>query len=656
MAELTGRTLAHYAVGARLGQGGMGVVYKARDLRLERNVAIKVLRDDARAHPHRLERFSAEARAAGALNHPGILTVYEFGEHAGQPFIVTELLEGHSFRALLENGPLPLNSALGLVTDAAEALGAAHARGITHRDLKPENLFVTTEGRVKLLDFGLAKLREPDEAWEERTTTASLHTRPGALLGSVAYMAPEQARGEEADARSDVFALGVVLFELLTARHPFRRKSSSESIAALLRDSAPPLESVLEGCSPVLANLVARCLSVEAKERFASGRELAAALRALGKDSASPFGAFSRRRWVAAVVVSLALVALCLAIAGIWPPRLSARPDPRAVETTMQGRAFEERATRLAYLTARSRFLTALEIAPDYAPAHAALARLFATAGALDALDAREARRMSFEHARRALELDETLPDSHVALGAASAFAWRWKEAEQSFRRALALDPGSALAHSDLAQLLALTGRIEEAVLEAEAAVLIRPHSVRDRTRLGWVHYVGQRHDEAERHLRAALSRHPGDPLASLRRASALTLLDRNEEALASLERADELEERAQALAATVLARAGRIDEAREELASLTRPRTDGRRTPHALLALAHVALDENDLALSRLERAFAVEDPWLAHVLVDPLLGLLRNAPELEELTRRVARGAPPPEDQRQLNPTVNR
>jgi serine/threonine protein kinase/tetratricopeptide (TPR) repeat protein len=280
MSVAPGTRLGPYEVVALLGAGGMGEVYQARDTRLGRDVAIKVLPAEFAADPDRLRRFEQEARAVAALNHPNILAIHDIGTHEGAPYIVTELLEGETLRHRLSGERLPWRRAVEIGAGVADGLAAAHARHLIHRDLKPENLFVTTDGHVKILDFGLVKLvRSPQEAAVAPTVADT--TEPGMIMGTVGYMSPEQVRGEPADARSDIFALGCVLYELLTSRRAFARATSAETLAAILSEPVPEPSSVATELFPELGGLVTRCLAKMQGERFQSASDLAYALRAV---------------------------------------------------------------------------------------------------------------------------------------------------------------------------------------------------------------------------------------------------------------------------------------------------------------------------------------------------------------------------------------
>lgn len=281
-----GTRIGSYEILSAIGAGGMGEVYRARDTRLERDVAIKVLPEKFAENRDALARFEREAKAVASLAHPNILSIYDFGEFDGVPYAVMELLEGQTLREQLHEGPLPPRKAATLAQQIADGLGAAHDRGIVHRDLKPENIFVTTDGRAKVLDFGLAADQGPvtDETLATLGTTL---TDPGTVLGTVGYMAPEQVRGEKVDHRSDIFAFGCVLYEMLGGNRAFRRDTPAETMTAVLREEPDPLESVSGTISPALDRVVRRCLEKNPEERFQSTRDLAFAIDNSLSDSAA---------------------------------------------------------------------------------------------------------------------------------------------------------------------------------------------------------------------------------------------------------------------------------------------------------------------------------------------------------------------------------
>jgi serine/threonine protein kinase len=266
----SGSRLGPYAIDSLIAAGGMGAVYRARDTRLDRPVALKVL-SPVTADAGRLARFAQEARTTALLNHPNIVAVYDVGSDGGMPYVVSELLRGATLRARLHSGVLPVWVAVDYAKEIAHGLVAAHDLGIVHRDLKPENVFVTTDGRVKILDFGLAKCR--NETLGLPTLGSSESTQPGTILGTVGYMSPEQVRGAATDARADIFSLGVILHEMLAGSAPFVRESAIETLYAILREDAPPLPH-RDGVSPELEQIVRHCLEKMPAARFQSARDL----------------------------------------------------------------------------------------------------------------------------------------------------------------------------------------------------------------------------------------------------------------------------------------------------------------------------------------------------------------------------------------------
>jgi eukaryotic-like serine/threonine-protein kinase len=286
---MVSRSISHYRIIKKLGAGGMGEVYQAQDARLERYVAIKVLPASFANDADRLSRFEQEARATSALNHPNILTVHDIGTHEGTPYIVAELLEGEELREQLNQGALPVRRCLNYAQQIAAGLAAAHERGIVHRDLKPENLFVTKDGRVKILDFGLAKLKPAklrDDGSSEVVTAKAL-TDPGTVMGTAGYMSPEQVRGQAVDHRSDIFALGAILYEMLSGKRAFEGESGVETMSAILREDPAPLSQTNQNFNPALEHVVRHCLEKSPDERFQSARDLAFDLEMLSGASGS---------------------------------------------------------------------------------------------------------------------------------------------------------------------------------------------------------------------------------------------------------------------------------------------------------------------------------------------------------------------------------
>ena len=282
MALAAGTKLGPYEVIAPLGAGGMGEVYRARDMRLGRDVAIKVLPSSYSDDKERLHRFEQEACAAGALNHPNILSIYDVGTHDGSPYVVSELLDGDTLRERLNGSVLPTRKAVDYARQIAHGLAAAHEKGILHRDLKPENLFLTRDERLKILDFGLAKLTgAADAQMQTEIPTRRVDTNPGVVMGTVGYMSPEQLRGQTADHRSDIFSFGAIFYEMLSGRRAFQGGSAAETMSAILKEEPPDLSETNKNLAPALERVVHRCLEKNREARFHSASDLAFALEAL---------------------------------------------------------------------------------------------------------------------------------------------------------------------------------------------------------------------------------------------------------------------------------------------------------------------------------------------------------------------------------------
>ncbi len=453
-----GLRIGPYRLLEQIGEGGMGVVWKARDTALDRDVAIKFLPAAFARDPERGARFQREAKAVAALSHPGILAIYGFGEHEGSAYAVTELLEGQTLRAALAEGPLAPARVTEFARQIARALASAHDRGIIHRDLKPENVFLTRDGHVKILDFGLAAYVDPAGALgapadASLSPTRTSLTTPGTVLGTIDYLSPEQVRGVAADARSDIFSFGSVLFEMLTGRRPFRRDTPAETMTAILREE-PPATS---GLSPGLAGIVRRCLGKSPGERFASARDLAAAL-----DATADAPQHARRpRALPAVVVTVAVVA---AIAGLvaWKGRtLLERGGPPAADHPASlssiGEAPSPNAEANEYFEKGLLFLRAQ-------------------------LDVPRARKML----DRAIELDPTFGSARAMRALTNVIAIHEGSAndgglvyasERDIRDILASQPGLGSAHATLGATLLYLNRKEPARQELELSLQLNPQS-----------------------------------------------------------------------------------------------------------------------------------------------------------------------------------
>ncbi len=495
---MIGRTIGVYRVVSQLGQGGMGVVYKAIDVRLDRPVALKVLPPDVSADERRRRRFLQEARAASALNDPHIVTVYDIFTEEGTDFLVMEYVQGRTLREVLTAGPVAVADALEWIAQIAEALALAHAAGIVHRDLKPGNLIVTARGLVKVLDFGLAKLTR---FGDDQATFDGPNTQAGALLGTVDYMSPEQARGEAVDHRTDIFSLGAVAYELLAGARPFRAPHVAALLHEILYGTIVSPRSLRPELSPEVEAIVMRALERDVAKRYQTMERLAGDLR--GGRSASQisridagllqsgeaFGRASVRAWrrprILVPVVSAAAVVAVLAFASArqwvsthlpWTGARVAMPAAAApegrtpYELTQAGLGLLQRFDRAGNVDkAIAVFESAIAIDKTFAPAWSGLARASWRQQRVTRDASWNAR--ALDAARQAVGLSEYLADAHVSLGLVQLASGDLVAADAALRRALALDPKNAAAYRGLGDLAERQERLDDAVAAFGKAV-----------------------------------------------------------------------------------------------------------------------------------------------------------------------------------------
>jgi serine/threonine protein kinase/tetratricopeptide (TPR) repeat protein len=346
MTLVPGTRLGPYEILAPIGAGGMGEVYRARDTKLDRDVAIKVLPASVAADPDSLARFEREAKAVAALSHPNILAIHDFGTHEGISYAVTELLQGTTLREKLADGPVREKEALNYAVQLARGLSAAHEKGVVHRDLKPENLFVTRDGHLKILDFGLAKrIQRVANGEETNAPTESGHTQPGTVMGTVDYMSPEQVRGLPVDHRSDIFSFGTILYELLSGKKAFRRETPADTMSAVLNQEPPPLSSSGHRVAPIIEHVVSHCLEKDRYSRFQSAMDIAFALSAAaGSGPPQITGAWAPARPIAkrkSITLIVAILAALVAAAALFRNRAPRGEATRAATSRVAVLPFE---------------------------------------------------------------------------------------------------------------------------------------------------------------------------------------------------------------------------------------------------------------------------------------------------------------------------
>ncbi len=610
---LVGRTLARYRVVERLGEGGMGTVFRAWDERLERDVALKVLSPRILEHPEARGRLREEARLLSQLDHPGIATVHDFDTHDGVDFLVMELVRGQTLAQRVTRGPVPEPEAIDLALQICEALEAAHERGIIHRDLKPANVMLAARGRVKVLDFGLATCCREDDA-----SLSEAVTRPVALEGTVPYMAPEQLLGQPSDERTDVFSLGAMLYELLTGAPPFHGPVLPALTDAILHQAVLAPGLVRAGLSPGLDAVVLRCLEKRGEDRYRDARAVADDLRrvAAGAEVERPQRNATRGRG----------------------------GDPEAHRSYLRGRRQWSKRSRTGLMQAIEQFESAIDRDPEHALAWSGLADCYAILAPW--LPPRLGYQKARAAAKRALDLDPCSAEAHTSLAFTSLFMdWDFAASEAGFRRALELDPSYATGHQWYAELLTALGRFDEALAEARAAEELDALSYAMPTTLVNVFYYARRYDEAlEYHRRMVALGSPDGGLGGIAdRARVLEQCGRPEEAIAEYRAVLEQDDdpRIRAGLACAYALAGHPVPAREELARLEALPRDRHVSPYALAGPLALLGDLDD-AFAKLEACFTARDRAMIWLRVNPRFDALRADGRYASLVERM--GFPEP------------
>ena len=752
------RRISRYRLLEPLGEGGMGTVYRARDERLERDVAIKVLRSGVRDDEDARKRFRREASALSRLSHPSINTVLDFDSENGTDFLVLELVEGKRLDELLADGPLPADEVLRLGVEITEALAAAHEEGVVHRDLKPSNVMVTTRGGLKLLDFGLALLAPCNTVPGD---TRSLGDA-GLVIGTIAHMAPEQLIAGKVDERADHYALGVVLFEMAAGRVPFTATPATALMNEVLHRPAPRLETFARSIPSGFSALVAELLEKDPTRRPARAAAIAERLRALralpsgeppratdGRGSASEPASPGRIRSLAvlplvhlsgdpeqeyfadgmteALITDLAQIAdlrvvsrtsamqykgvskplpeiaralqvdavvegtiarsgdrvritaqlidaasdthlwarsyerdlsdvlalqgeVAAAIAGeirvrIEPQvkaRLSRerRVDPRAYEAYLRGRYHWNRRSADGIRRGIEYFQEAIDRDPRYAPGYAGLAQAYDTLGSYSFLPPGEAFSLARAAVTRALELDESLPEAHVAWGGVlQSHLWDWPSAESEFRRALELDPNLAGAHHWYSDFLMAMGRHDEAIASARRAVELDPLNLAINMTLGAAYFYARRYEEAMAQQRRTLDLDPSFAPAHRSMGGALEQLGRYDEAIAEYRKGAALSDdlSATSLLAHTYAVSGQREEAWRILEDLEEAAARDRYVSPYSLAAAYAGLGNADRAFDLLNRGYHSRDRGMGMLLVAPRFDPLRADPRFTDLLRRM-------------------
>jgi serine/threonine protein kinase/Flp pilus assembly protein TadD len=554
---MIGRQLQQYLIVEKVGEGGMGVVWQARDTRLERDVALKLLPDRIADDLGR-ERFAREAKSASALNHPNIVTIYEIDSDAGVNFIAMELIRGATLGQRLSQGPLGIPTAIAYATQIADALACAHQAGVIHRDLKPGNIMITSGGALKVLDFGLAKFgaARPDTDLAESPTFAPL-TMAGLAVGTPDYMSPEQALGDSVDARSDVFAFGVVLYQMLTGKLPFRGSSRSDHLRQLHFTAPTPIATLRRDVPPALTAIVMKTLEKRPEDRYANMAEVRHALTHLAESAAS----VARRPSYLAILVmrpgsrtaAVLAILLSVSLAGSYvyqrirsaelslPAATAGATLPQSpYELTQRAALLLQRQDRPGNVDGAIRALEeALKLDQNYAPAHASLADAYRRKNSANP-DPQWVR-LAQEGARRALELNPDLAVAHTAQGFVDFDAGRFADAEARWRRAIELEPLNPMPHLGLGIGYAARKRDNEAEAALREAIKLRGADWRPDSELASFYYRHARYSEAAAGWEAARALAPDNNIIWRNLGAVYFQVGRYDDAAGAFQRALEI-------------------------------------------------------------------------------------------------------------------
>jgi serine/threonine protein kinase/Tfp pilus assembly protein PilF len=537
----TGKCFGHYEIIKQIGAGGMGEVYLARDKKLDRQVAVKILNEKFSQDESNLQRFVSEAKAASALNHPNILVIHEIGESDETNFIVSEFIKGETLREILQKTSLKLTKVLDISIQIAGALCAAHEVHLIHRDIKPENIMIRPDNYVKILDFGLAKLVEQKNKsilGLEESTIRQNQTVKGMILGTVNYMSPEQAKGERVDERTDIFSLGVVIYEMIAGKTPFAGDSVSETFANLINVQPLPLAQFASNVPNELQRIVSKALRKKSDERYQTMRELLTDLKDLNerlsfaeklehtappeagnttaflqettgdatKETAETQRSFPQniksRKWLITVTVFAALLMGTIVFYQNW----NLNQSPSARDLYLQGRFYSVRENKADNDRAIQLLEQAVALDPDQAPAHAELARAYGTRSFQFEPHQKKWEEKSYVELEKAFALAPDLPEAHEVRGFLlwmPANRFPHEQAISAYRRALALNPNLDESHHHLGKIYLHIGLLDEALKELRKALELNPSNTMARYRIGVVLIHQGKYEEALRSLKS---------------------------------------------------------------------------------------------------------------------------------------------------------
>jgi serine/threonine protein kinase/Flp pilus assembly protein TadD len=636
-----GTRLGPYEILAPLGAGGMGEVYRALDTRLNRIVAIKILPHDKLADANRKRRFLQEARAASALMHPNIVVIHDISTDSGVDFLVMEYVQGSILTERIKAGSLSMRELVHYGTQIARALASAHAKGIVHRDIKPANIIVTPDSQIKILDFGLAKLAEPLGIGSEHDTrTIAAVTEPGLIVGTVAYMSPEQTRGEPLDGRSDIFSLGCVLYEAATGKPPFQGPSTLAVMHQIATANPAAPSQANRDLPPEIDRVIGRALAKDKQERYGSAAELMEALQALESRDSTAISHPRRKSRGSLAVGSLLLVAAAVAVYYWKVPAKRHIPDPQAYQLYLQGRRNLQEFTEHGFKQSVVDFRNAIKRDPEYAAAYAGLADAYSYLAAAEFDRPKDIMPAAESSAAKSIEKDPHTAEAYTSLGiVALAYYWDYPLALQRFQRAIKLNPSDAFTQHFLGHYYELMGKWPEALRQMQRAFDLDKLSPMFGEDLAYDLLMNRRYEDAVRQLRETVGLAPEDPFAHALLALALEVVGNSRESLQEAEQAVKLPGMFAAAGSLggVFCRLGQPGRAREILQQLEAAAKAGKYVAPLEIAMVHFALGDKTKGLAAMREAVNDHSFNLGIFISDPVFDLVRGDAEFAALMNEV-------------------
>jgi len=644
--DMVGQTIANYRILKKLGEGGMGAVYKAEDSSLGRVVALKFLAAQLVGSEEHRQRFLREAKATASLDHPNICMIHSVGEADGSVFLAMTYIDGVELGARIKQRPLKLEEALDIAIQAGEGLAAAHRQGVVHRDIKSSNLMITAAGQVKIVDFGLAQLAD-----------ATRLTKPDTILGTPAYMSPEQAQRQETDRRTDIWSLGVLLYEMVTGRLPFEGDHEVSVIYSIINEPHEPITALRAGMPLELDRVLSKALAKDPAQRYQHLDDLLVDLRALRSQpspgSRTAAAVRPNRRQALRVAGGGIAVAVTLAIGwnlGRRAPQETADASGGSIappgvnlesyEAYLRGRFYLDNFAAMDFDTALQYFQIAREKDQRSALPFVGIAEVWAQRVVLGLTPPLEAGPRWREAAERAVELNDSLAEAHCAMANFKAWhAWDWPGAEASFRKAIELNPNYAYAHTFLSHLLSAVGRVDEATPHIERAVELDPLNPFIQGLCGIQLMMSERYDDAIGQFRNTFRLAPGFPLAHLGLWLCLHEKGRYEEAMREVQALYAADAEVAEALATGYGHAGYKGALKAAADALAARSQETFVKPINVATLYDTAGDlENSLEWH--ERAYELRDHDMAYLAATPVWPPVRDHPRFQELLRRLKLG----------------